>query len=73
MSETRTEAARHLEQVATELETAARHVRVAARHIQTGEIPRFAAHLLAAQGHVILATRTIEEIAVIHASKAVAE
>ena len=73
MSEPRTQVASRLEQVATELETAARHARVAARHILAGEIPRFAAHLLAVQGHVVVATRAVDEIAVVHASKAVAD
>jgi hypothetical protein len=69
-SEQRAEIARQLERIAAEFEMAAKHAKVAARHIQGGEIPRFAAHVLAAQGHAFNAAQIVEDIAKLHAAKA---
>ncbi len=63
----REQAATEAERAANELEVAAAHLRTAARHITGGEVPRYAAHLLATQGHLLVAERIIEELAVRHA------
>ncbi len=63
------EAARLLERSAEELEVAARHCRTAAQHARDAEIPRCAAHALAARGHVSNAGVTLDEHARHHASR----
>jgi hypothetical protein len=57
------------ESAASELERAAQHLRVSAQHMRDHEIPRTYAHAFAAQGHLLLSQRTLEELAVIQAGK----
>ena len=63
----RQHAASEAERAAAELETAAAHLRRAAHHALSGEMPRYAAHLLATQGHLISAEQVLDELAVAHA------
>ena len=64
------EAARLLERTAAELETTAAHCRTAAQHMRAGEVPRCAAHALAARGHLTRASDTLDEFARHHADRA---
>lgn len=59
-----------LEALADELMLAAKHAREAAEHIHKGEVPRFAAHTLAALGHVRKAEEGLNEVARAHSDKA---
>ncbi|HZT95767.1 MAG TPA: hypothetical protein VFB34_02910 [Chloroflexota bacterium] len=65
-------AAERFERSAEELEMAARHLRVAGKHMRDREVPRACAHAFAARGHMITASRLMDENAVLHASKSVA-
>jgi 1-aminocyclopropane-1-carboxylate deaminase/D-cysteine desulfhydrase-like pyridoxal-dependent ACC family enzyme len=56
------------EAAAEELERAARHCRTAAAHFRDHQVPRGAAHALAALGHVRAAEESLDEQARIHAS-----
>lgn len=62
--------AQRLDLVAKELESAAKHAKISANHIRNGEIPRFAAHALAVEGHIVMARSELNTIAVFHSSKA---
>jgi 1-aminocyclopropane-1-carboxylate deaminase/D-cysteine desulfhydrase-like pyridoxal-dependent ACC family enzyme len=63
------EAARLYEVAAEELEQAAKHCRTAARHFRDQEVPRGAAHALAAYGHIRAAEESLDQQARTHASK----
>lgn len=63
-------AARSCEELALELEAASRHARVAAGHFRDGEVPRAAAHVLAATGHVTAARELLDAVAKEHAKRA---
>jgi hypothetical protein len=65
----RQHAASEAERAAAELETAAAHLRRAAHHALGGEMPRYAAHLLATQGHLISAEQVLDDLAVTHAQR----
>lgn len=66
----RLEAAAQLyDDAATELERAVAHCRTAAGHFRSGEIPRGAAHGLAARGHLLEAEERLDEQARAHAQR----
>ena len=65
----RENAARWCEEAAAELDRAAGHCRVAADHFRNQLIPRAAAHLWAAFGHVEGATERLREQARMHSGK----
>jgi hypothetical protein len=56
------------EGAAAELERAARHARLASDLFAGREVPRGAAHALAAEGHALSAREAMEEAAKLHAS-----
>lgn len=56
------------ERSSSELERAARHARLASDLFAGREVPRCAAHALAAEGHVVSAREAMEEAAKLHAS-----
>jgi hypothetical protein len=57
------------EQAAKELDKAAQHLRTTAEHFRNREIPRACAHIFATQGHLLSVQKTIEDHALLHASK----
>jgi hypothetical protein len=63
------EAARLYDAAAEELEQAAKHCRTAAGHFRDREVPRGAAHALAAYGHIRAAEDSLDRQARTHASK----
>lgn len=69
MTNPREQATLDAEHAAQELELAARHLRTAAHHVREGEIPRYAAHLLASQGHLVNVRHTLAELSVKHAAR----
>jgi hypothetical protein len=56
------------ERSSAELERAARHARLASDLFAAREVPRGAAHALAAEGHVVSARQAMEEAAQLHSS-----
>ncbi len=56
---------------AAELDLAARHLRTAAGHFRAREQARGCAHAWAARGHELRATGLLDDLAQLHASKAV--
>lgn len=66
----REEQARRFDQIAEEAGKVADHARIAATHFRNAEVPRAGAHALALEGHMINARRILDEIAVVHASRA---
>ena len=58
------------EEAAAELDRAAGHCRVAADHFRNRLIPRAAAHLWAAFGHVEIAGKRLRDQARMHSGKA---
>jgi hypothetical protein len=71
MSELLDKHAELYEEAARELEVAAAHLRRTAEHFRNREIPRACAHVFAAQGHLLVVHKIIEDHALLHASKAV--
>ena len=66
----RLEAAAQLyDDAAEQLERAVAHCRTAARHFREGEVPRGAAHGLAARGHLLEAEERLDEQARAHAKR----
>jgi hypothetical protein len=66
----RLEAAAQLyDDAAVELERAVAHCRTAAGHFRDGEIPRGAAHALAARGHLLTAEARLDDQARAHAER----
>jgi hypothetical protein len=59
--------------IAAELERAAAYCRVAAQYDQDREIPRGAAHGLAADGHVVKAQALLNDMARHHAERSTTE
>ena len=57
------------EAVASELDQAAAHLRRAAEHFRAGDVPRAAAHRLAADGHLVRIRDELDRLAVVHADK----
>lgn len=66
----REEQAKRFDALAEEAAKAAEHARIAAIHFRNAEVPRAGAHALALEGHMINARRILDEIAVVHASRA---
>ena len=62
--------AQKCEALAQELELAKQHSQTMANHFRQKEVPRAAAHSLAAQGHLEKARNIFTEIAIEHSSKA---
>jgi hypothetical protein len=62
-------AAQLYEDAAVELERAVAHCRTAAGHFRDGEVPRGAAHGLAARGHLLEAEARLDEQARAHAKR----
>lgn len=56
-----------LEEMAAELDLSRKHILVAVDHIRNNEIPRFGAHVLAANGHIVTATNLRDKISQLHA------
>jgi hypothetical protein len=54
------------EEAAAELERGAAHARQAAEHFRSGEVPRGTAHAWATRGHVVAASRHLDEQAELH-------
>ena len=71
MTDLRPQAAAKALHAAQELEVAAAHLRTAAQYVQAGEIPRYAAHLLAAHGHLLGVRGKLSALAVLHAARSV--
>ena len=63
-------AARLYDEASAELERALGHCRVAAEHFRKGEVPNGTAHAWAARGHMLRATRSLDEQAEQHTTKA---
>jgi hypothetical protein len=59
-------AAKLYEEAADELERAAAHSRRTAEHFRDGEVPRATAHAWATRGHVLAASRHLDEQAEEH-------
>jgi hypothetical protein len=57
-----------LEEIAEELRLAREHVLVARQHAEKGEVPRFGAHMLSAEGHLAAASQIRQTVAKIHAT-----
>ncbi|GAA5504246.1 hypothetical protein Dxin01_04015 [Deinococcus xinjiangensis] len=71
MSDALAAAEAQLTKLETELSTAAAHLRDCKAHLRNREIPRYAAHLLATQGHVLNAQNILNELAIAHASRSI--
>ncbi|WP_034385737.1 hypothetical protein [Deinococcus sp. YIM 77859] len=71
MPDARSQVAADALHAAQELEVAAAHLRTAARHVQQGEVPRYAAHLLAAHGHLLGVQSKLNALALLHAARSV--
>ena len=71
MSEALEAAARLYDEAAHELEIAAQHCRTAAQHFRDQLVPRGAAHVWAAQGHIREAQERLDEQSREHARRAV--
>ncbi len=70
MTDPLAQAVADVERLETELLTAAAHLRNCKVHLQGREVPRYAAHLLATQGHLHNAQGLLTELAKAHASRA---
>jgi hypothetical protein len=57
-----------LDEIAEELRLAREHVLVAKQHAENGEVPRFGAHMLSAEGHLTAANQLRQTVAKIHAA-----
>jgi hypothetical protein len=66
----REEQAKRFDAIATEAAALADHARIAATHFRNAEVARAGAHALALQGHLVNLGRILDEIAVVHASRA---
>lgn len=71
MNDPLTEAQARLLTLEAELSAAAAHLRDCKAHLQNREIPRYAAHLLATQGHVLNVQNLLNELAIAHASRSI--
>ena len=60
-----------LDEIAEELRLAREHVLVAKQHAENGEVPRFGAHMLSAEGHLAAASHLRQAVAKIHAAHSV--
>lgn len=60
-----------LDRMIAELQVAIAHLQDSKQHLTGGEIPRYAAHLLAAKGHMLNAQTLSDELTKLHASRAV--
>jgi hypothetical protein len=58
------------DEAAAELERGAAHARRAAEHFRSGEVPRGTAHAWATRGHVVAASRHLDEQAEAHRTRA---
>jgi hypothetical protein len=58
------------EQAAAELERGAAHARRAAEHFRNVDVPRGTAHAWATRGHVVVASRHLDEQAELHRERA---
>ena len=58
------------EEAAAELERGAAHARRAAEHFRNGDVPRGTAHAWATRGHVVVASRHLDEQAELHRERA---
>jgi hypothetical protein len=56
--------------IAEEAAKLADHARIAAAHFRSGEVSRAGAHALALQGHLIVVRNLLDEVAVVHSTKA---
>jgi len=63
----RDDLAAKLRAAAKSLDTASRHCQIAANHVETGEIPRMAAHVLAAHGEIANSGDDLGAVARLHA------
>ncbi len=64
------EAARLYDTAAAELERGAAHCRRAAEHFRDGKVPSGTAHAWAARGHLLAASRPLDEQAETHRTRA---
>lgn len=71
--EDRSEVAALFDKMAEELEMSARHCRVAAKHFRDRDVPRGAAHGLAAYGSMLQAHGILDSVARRHASRSTAD
>ena len=58
------------DEAAAELERGAAHSRRAAEHFRSGDVPRGTAHAWATRGHVLAASRHLDEQAEMHRERA---
>ena len=61
--------AQRCEAIVAEAEKLAEHARIAAIHFRNGEVPRGAAHVLAAQGHLLALRTTLDAVVGEHAAR----
>ena len=64
------EAARLYDEAAAELDRGAAHCRRAAEHFRDGNVPSGTAHAWAARGHLLAASRPLDEQAETHRTRA---
>lgn len=62
--------AQRYEQAARDLELAVKHLQHVANHFRDEDVPRASAHLVATLGQIRNAERILDELIVLHASKA---
>lgn len=70
MSDIFEEVAQNYEKIAEELEIAAKHARISAKHYRDQNPPRACAHAFAGYGNIQNAMNVLNEMAILHASKA---
>jgi hypothetical protein len=63
------QAAADCDQLADRLDVAARHLRASASHFRAADVPRACAHLLAAEGELIVVRRGLDTRAEAHAAR----
>jgi hypothetical protein len=64
------DAAQKYERAAAELERGAQHLRIAAAHMREHEVPRACAHAFATIGHLAISKLLLDDLAVLHSTKA---
>ena len=63
--------AANLAKIAEEFDRAAAHARTAAKHFEERNVPRGCAHIVAAEGHLVNARKSLDDVAKVHAAHAV--
>jgi hypothetical protein len=66
MNESLEAQAKYLDEVVGELEKAIAHAKTASAHFRSGEVPRGCAHSLVVEGHTVVATGHLHQVAKAH-------